>query len=136
MEIIRQINVNSFFDEILRDLPCANLTQVYISGIFAKYKNSHFDLSKESLTFKYFNARDKKDFSTFQNIGDWIFFINSWAPQHASNKEYYDTLAQLSYYSCYKLINKQWKLFEELADQLIVLEEIVQNRLNNLSVRK
>jgi hypothetical protein len=55
------------------------------------------------------------------------------APQHLkfASKDYYDTIARLSYYSCYKIINKQWRLFEELADNFPVIETQVKQKLNS-----
>lgn len=118
-------NISSFFDELLIDLECHRDTRAYIVSIYGKYKTADFDLSKDSVTLLFAQARNKQDFLAYQNLGDWIFFANTIAPQHLhfSSKEYYDTIARLSYYSCYKLINKQWKLFEELADDFVNLEE-------------
>lgn len=127
-------NINSFFDELLIDLRCQRDTKAYIVSIYGKYKTAEFDLSKDSVTLLFAQARNKQDFLTYQNLGDWIFFANTIAPNHLQNasKDYYDTVARLSYYSCYKLINRQWKLFEELADNFVILEEEVKRRLPSL----
>ena len=127
-------NVTDFFEELLKDLSCQPDTKAYIIGIFGKYKKADFDLSKDSLTLLLCQAQTKQDFLTYQKIGDWIFYINSIAPQHLqfASKDYYNSLAQVSYYTCYRLINKQWKLFEQLADELIPLEFQVRKRLENL----
>lgn len=127
-------NINSFFDELLIDLRCQRDTKAYIVSIYGKYKTAEFDLSKDSVTLLFAQARNKQDFLTYQNLGDWIFFANTIAPNHLQNasKDYYDTVARLSYYSCYKLINRQWKLFEEMADNFIILEEEVKKRLPSL----
>jgi hypothetical protein len=124
-------NISSFFDELLIDLECQRDTKAYIVSIYGKYKTAQFDLSKDSVTLLFAQGRSKQDFLTYQNLGDWIFFANTIAPQHLNNasKDYYDTIARLSYYSCYKLINREWKLFEELADNFLVLEEQVKKRL-------
>lgn len=129
-------NLNSFFDELLIDLECQRDTRAYIVSIYGKYKTADFDLSKDSVTLQFAQARTKQDFLIYQNLGDWIFFINTTAPQHFqfASKEYYDTIARLSYYSCYKLFNRQWKLFEELADDFVTLEEQVRNRLPQLKI--
>jgi hypothetical protein len=124
-------NISSFFDELLIDLECQRDTKAYIVSIYGKFKTAQFDLSKDSVTLLFAQGRSKQDFLTYQNLGDWIFFANTIAPQHLNNasKDYYDTIARLSYYSCYKLINREWKLFEELADNFLVLEEQVKKRL-------
>jgi hypothetical protein len=136
MDVIHR-NISGFFDELLSDLNCRNDTKAYIVSIYGKYKSVQFDLSKDSVTLLFAQARNKQDFLTYQNLGDWIFFANTIAPQHLrfASKDYYDTIARLSYYSCYKLINCQWQLFEELADDFIILEEEVKKRLPALSTQ-
>lgn len=127
-------NISSFFDELLIDLRCQRDTKAYIVSIYGKYKTASFDLSKDSVTLLFAQGRDKQDFLTYQNLGDWIFFANTMAPGHLRNasKDYYDTVARLSYYSCYRLINREWKLFEELADNFLILEDQVRKRLPKL----
>ena len=121
----------------MADIECQPTTRIYITSIYGKYKTAEFDLSKDSVTLLFAQARRKQDFLTYQNLGDWIFFSNTIAPQHlqSASKEYYDTVARLSYYSCYKLINCEWKLFEELADDFLILEEQVKNRLPSLNTQ-
>lgn len=128
-------NITNFFDELLNDLECQRDTKAYIVSIYGKYKSAQFDLSKDSVTLLLAQARNKQDFLSYQNLGDWIFFSNTLAPNHLrfASKDYYDTVARLSYYSCYKLINKQWKLFEELSDNFLVLESQVKNKLGSLT---
>lgn len=132
--IVYRDNIISFFSELLNDLDCQHDTRAYIIGIYEKYKNAQFDLSKDSITLQFAQGRKKQDFLTYQNLGDWIFFSNTIAPEHLrhASKDYYDTVARCSYYSCYRLINRQWKLFEELADNFLVLEEQVKLRLPKL----
>lgn len=127
-------NITGFFEELLVDLQCQRDTKAYIISIYGRYKTAQFDLSKDSVTLLFAQGRSKQDFLTYQNLGDWIFFANTIAPQHLNkaSKDYYDTIARLSYYSCYKLINREWKLFEELADNFLVLEEQVKQRLPKL----
>lgn len=127
-------NVTNFFEEMLNDLECQKDTQAYIIGIYGKYKTAKFDLSKDSVTLLFSQARSKQDFLTYQNLGDWIFFANTIAPAHLrfASKDYYDTVARLSYYSCYRLINRQWKLFEELSDNFLRLENQVKKKLGSI----
>lgn len=134
MEIITN-NITKLFDELLIDLDCQHDTRAYIISIYGKYKTAQFDLSKDSITLRFAQARTNQDFLTYQTLGDWIFFANTIAPDHLrfASKDYYDTVARLSYYSCYRLINRQWKLFEELSDNFITLEEKVKTRLIGLS---
>jgi hypothetical protein len=116
-------NLNSFLSQELEPLRCDGDTKAYIVSVFDKFKNSAFDYSKDSLTILYTEAKFKQDFFTFQNIGDWLFFCNTLFPEHLNRAsiDYYYAIGQLSYYECYKLINKQWKLYEKMADEFIYL---------------
>jgi hypothetical protein len=134
MQIVHK-NIINFFDDLLIDLECQQDTKAYIISIYGKYKTAQFDLSKDSVTILFAQARNNQDFLTYQNLGDWIFFANTMAPNHLrfASKDYYDTVARLSYYSCYKLINRQWKLFEELSDNFLLLENQVKKKLEIIS---
>lgn len=127
-------NITNFFEEVLDDLECQKDTKAYIISIYGKYKSAQFDLSKDSVTLLFAQARSKQDFLTYQNLGDWIFFSNTLAPKHLrfASKDYYDTVARLSYYSCYRLINREWKLFEEMSDNFLTLESQVKTKIGNL----
>lgn len=133
MDILHR-NITKFFEELLIDLECQHDTKAYIISIYGKYKSAEFDLSKDSITLLFAQARNKQDFLTYQNLGDWIFFANTLAPYHLkfASKDYYDTVARLSYYSCYKLINRQWRLFEELSDNFLTLESRVKQKFDNI----
>lgn len=127
-------SINNFFNEIFAELRCNHETKAYIVSIFSKYKTSDFDLSKDSVTLTFVQARDKQDFLTFQTLADWIFFSKTFAPDYLNNasEDYYRTIGRLSYDSCYKLINRKWKLFEELSDNFIILEKQTRKLLNRL----
>jgi hypothetical protein len=129
-------NVTNFFEDLLNDLKCQRDTRAYIIGIYGKYKSAENDLSKYSITELFSQARAKQDFLTYQTLADWIFFSNTIAPQHLkfASKDYYDTIARISYSTCYRLINRQWKLFEELSDNFLSLEHQVKNKLQILSL--
>ena len=128
-------NVHSFFEELLNDLNCQQDTKAYIVGIYGKYKSASADLSKDSISALFSQARDKHDFLSYQNLADWIFFSNTLAPQHLrfASKDYYDTIARVSYYTCYRLINRQWKVFEELSDNFLLLEAQAKKKLEILT---
>lgn len=117
-------NINDFFTEQLNNLRCQDKTKAYIVSILSKYKNSYFDYSNMSLTLLYNEAKTRHDFYVFQNLADWIFFCEVVYPQYLkdASKEYYHSLAQVSYYNCYKLINKKMDIYEELSDNFIYLK--------------
>lgn len=132
MEIISN-NLNSFFSDILRDLSCGEDTRAYIISVFSKYKNANFNLSKDNITLTYAQAHFNQDFFVFQNLADWILFTKTLYPSHlnAASEDYYYNIGRLSYYSCYRLINRQWKCYEQLADCFIPLSEEIRNTLFN-----
>lgn len=116
-------SLNTFFSTQLENLECDDDTRAYIVSVLDRFKTASTDYSKDSLTLLYADAKFKQDFYTFQNIGDWLFFCNTLFPEHLnkSSQDYYYAIGQLSYYSCYRLINRQWKLYEKMADQFIYL---------------
>lgn len=118
-------NVNNFFTEQLKVLNCQEKTKAYIVSILSKYKNSYYDYSNHSLTLIYNEARLSGNFAVFQNLADWIFFCESVFPNYLcdASKEYYHSIAQTSYYSCYKLINRKIDIYENLADEFTVLTQ-------------
>lgn len=129
--MIHYKNLNDFFSEVLTDLSCERETQSYIVSVFCKYKSSSFDLSNQSLTILYSIGKSKMDFNTFQNIGDWIMFCGSLTPGSLkdASEDYYNQLAQISYYNCFRIINKKWVLFEELSDNFVEIRKEIQQKL-------
>jgi hypothetical protein len=124
-------NITIFFEELLTDLQCQQDTKSYIVGIYGKYKTSQFALANESITGLFAEARNKQDFASYQNLGDWLFYSKSMFPNSLKNasQSYYDNIAKLSYYNCYRII-KSWKIYEELADQFTPLSNRVKNILD------
>lgn len=130
MNILHSSLLN-FFEENLQDLRCDPATRAYIVSIYVKYKKPEFDLSQDSVSLLFLQAREKRNFLIYQNLGDWIFFCNTIAPSHLkhASKDYYDNIARMSYISCYQIIDRKWKLFEELADNFNQIENEVKSKL-------
>lgn len=126
-------NLNNYFQELLEPIKCEKYTKAYITSIFTKYKNSNYDYSDKSLTLLYSEANNNRDIFMFQNIADWLFFTQVLYTEHLNNasEEYYNTLGQMSYYQCYRLTNRQLKIYEELADRFIVLYLEARKRINS-----
>lgn len=124
-------SLNNFFDRLFRDIDCQRNTRAYIISIYDKYKTAQYDLSKNSITLLFAQARDQNDFLTYRTVGDWLFFTGTAFPKHLcdASADYYNSVARLSYYSCYNLIRRQWICFQELADRFVVLQEQVKYRL-------
>ncbi len=102
-----------------KNLQCLEPTKAYIVGVLSEIRKEGKDFSQESLTLAYANAQRLYSFEQFQAIGDWILFAKVMFPSSltAASPEYYSVLAQESYNRCYRILNRQWVLFEELADR-------------------
>jgi hypothetical protein len=124
--------ISLFFQNELSNLNCDENTKSYIIGIFYKYRSSQFDYSGQSITIKFAEAKASHNFESYQNLADYLFFMGSIFPEYLNytSKDYYQTIGRLSYYTCYRLINKQWKSFEELSDRFPELENETRNLLN------
>ena len=120
-------NINKFFEQKLTTLNCNDITKSYIISILTKYKTALNDLSNQSLTLIYTSAKYNQNFEQFQNLADWIFYVKSLFPEYLSDvsEDYYISLGQLSYYSCYKLLKKQWLVYEQMSDNFVQLSDNV-----------
>ena len=108
----------NFFDKNINIPKCDAKTRAYIVSIFSDL-NPEKDLSKESVTLLYNKALSNYNFELFKDIGDWLFVAKSLFPDALSgaSPKYYSAIAQSSYYKCYIIMNRQWLIFEELADK-------------------
>ena len=128
-----QISFNKLLEENLEQLKCLTTTKAYIAGLFKDFMRPDFNYSGESITILFHYAKQTHNFKIYQNLGDWLLFCETIFPEHLkfASKEYYTVVAQLSYYSCYKMTNKKWIVFEQLADEFIPLtsqtRKIIQN---------
>lgn len=116
--VYRKGNLYDFFNEVIQLPNCEEKTRAYIISIFSDITAGD-DLSKESVTLLYNKALENYSFNNFRQIGDWLFLSKCMFPKslkHASSN-YYNAVAQNSYYKCYAIMNKEWLIFEELADQ-------------------
>lgn len=114
--------IYDYFTESLKNMPCNKITNSYIVGIFKKYKTVDYDFSNENITLLYARSVFENDFESFQNLADWLFFLRTLFPEFLKNasEDYYNNIAQISYYKCYKFM-RTWKVYEELADQFVFL---------------
>lgn len=112
-----------YFEEEMKQLRCGEETRAYIVGVLSKYRFANDDLSKKSITIEFGLAKWNNDFERFQRIGDYLFFANSFCREslNGASKEYYYSLAQLSYFSCFRTI--KWRSFEEIADRFVDLSD-------------
>lgn len=117
---------NHYFEQLFNQINCEVFTKSYITGIFLQYlRSAQNDLSQENITLTFAKAREENNFLLYQKISDWIFFTRSVYPNFLTNasEDYYRTIARVSYYSCYRLLNKQLAVYENMADNFIPLEQ-------------
>jgi hypothetical protein len=128
------VSIREFFTSELSNLDCDENTRAYIVSILTKFKSSVGDLSNDSITIRYSCAQSKYSFYEFQNIGDYLFFCNSMYPEHLNGAsiDYYYSLASQSYYSCYKILNRSFRIYEQLADEFIPLSNSTRKIIQQL----
>lgn len=128
------VDLTTYFAAIAQQLQCEPATRAYITNLLAK-PNEAAQVANCSLTLAWAAARWTSSFAEFQRVGDWVFFARVWAPEqlNAASAAYYDAVARQSYYACYRLLNKQWPLFEELSDRF---RELAQRAHESLLVER
>lgn len=111
-------SLHEFFMPRIHALQCHETTKSYIVSVLSapeRLKN----LSGQSITLCFAEAKSRSEFASFQNLGDWILFAESVYPASLTDvePEYYFTIAQMVYYNCFKITRRQLSMYEELADQ-------------------
>jgi hypothetical protein len=126
---VYQETIRNFFDNKI-SLSCRKETQIYITNIFSDITPQD-DFSTESLTLVYNQAVQKYEFETFRKLADWLFFTKTLFPQslNGASPQYYSSLARTSYDRCHRILQRQWLLYEELADQFDTLIKQCQHSL-------
>jgi hypothetical protein len=119
-----------WFEKRLADIPCTRETRTYIAGVMMKYVVSNNDnLCDRSIVLAWAEARDSHDIVKFQRLGDWILWSASLVPQSFDSLGIVQAVGQQSYDACYRLLRRQWKLYDELASDLPRIVSSVNQRL-------
>lgn len=130
MDIINGLDV--WFSERLHELDYRPETLAYVAGVLkAQVSPCHGEsLAGQSIVLAFEHARSKGNFVEYQRIGDWILFVDVVLPDSIKHeREVVETIGRLAYYSCYRMMQGRWDVYEELADQLPVLAHHVRNKL-------
>lgn len=124
-------NLQEFFIPKVQTLLCQEVTKSYIVSVFSRPQKLS-NLANQSITLCFEEARSRWNFADFQNLGDWILFAESIYPTSLKDvsTEYYFTIAQISYYNCFKITNRKLVMYEELADQF----ETIVNKLRQIGL--
>ncbi len=129
-------SLEKFFVDKVKCIPCQEDTKAYIVSTFVGFKKCepNQNLYGKSITLEYNKAQLEHSFELYQQIGDWILFIKSMYPESLNvSGEYYDSIARLSYYKCYRIVNKQWRLYEELADKFPLVVKCLHAEMRDVS---
>lgn len=119
-----------WFASRLQDVKCSEDTKAYVTGIMCRFRSAQDDMSNESIVLAYADAKRSGQFVTFQRIGDWTVWIGSMYPARIEqHREVTESIARLSFYTCHRLLNGKWRVFEELADDLPKIVNDVHNCL-------
>lgn len=131
--IIKLESAEDYFNSLVENLNCRKDTACYIANTLHNYKNSTYDFQNKSLTLIFAEAKFNVSYKLFQDLADYILFMEATFPGALNNasQEYYWSLAQISYFKCYLLLNKTWPLMEEIADRFPNLIE----QLNSTYIR-
>lgn len=116
-------DLTGLMTNIVTSLPATQQAKAYIIGVFTNQaKSIHIvDFSDQSLVLAYVQLsraqRQFVDLTSAQKLGDWIFWLLSFFPEHTKQRKLAETIGQLSYLHCYRLV-PSWAVYEELSDML------------------
>lgn len=128
--IYKTSNLYDFFNETIKLSKHNKHIKIYIVNLFSDIAIQEISTQK-SITLLYQEALEKYSFNDFRIIADWLFFSRCIFPESlkGTSIEYYDSIAQNSYYKCYLL--SKWVPFENLADEFNNLTQNVKKDLIN-----
>jgi hypothetical protein len=125
-------SLRSWFSERLTGVPCRPDTLAYVVGLMTTIDSKpNVSLVTGSIVLAFAEARSIPTFDRFQRIGDHVLWVTTMCPAFfAGNEDVSETIGRLSYQTCHRLMNRQWPLYEELADDLPTIAKSVRQRLS------
>lgn len=130
MDIVR--GLDAWFLERLTGLQYRPETIAYIAGVLKTlgHPGPEDDMSGRSIVLAYLDAVERGDFVAFQRIGDWVLWSDVVLPGSIKHsREIVHAVGQRSYRSCHRILQGQWALYEELANDLPQIVLHVRSRL-------
>jgi len=107
----------TWFDKRLDAVRCEHETRAYLAGLMTERAKSVQDAG--SITLAYASARNQGSFEQFQQLGDRVLWAGIFvADEFDEYNKLYENIGRLCYYTCYRLLDRRWRLYEELADEL------------------
>lgn len=110
-------HAEEWFRERIEVIPHSPELKAYVVGVLKRFVVAPFDLPSNSVVIAYANAKFSGDFVKFQQLGDWILWQRSFMPTQ-DHVEIIERVGMESYQSCYVLLRKQWKVYQELSMHL------------------
>lgn len=131
--MIIKLSLEDYLNTKIKNLKCHRDTSAYILNTLCNYKNSVYDFQNKSLTLEFAEAKFNVSYQRMQDLADYILFMEATYPKSlcGASSEYYHSIAQMAYNKCYILMNRSWKLYEELSDRF---PEIIE-QLHNDTIR-
>jgi hypothetical protein len=125
----RFTRLEDWFCRSLEAVEASPDARAYLVSLFSSMKTTQNDLSNESIVLAFAAARETGQFAKFQRIGDYVLWGLSFAPESFEVPRVAIDLGRLSYYTCWRLTHKEWRVYEELADDLPRLTKETRRRL-------
>jgi hypothetical protein len=117
MELITRLD--RWFAARLEPLRCGTDTKAYVTGVLSGIKADDLFGQRDSIVLAFHEAKMTGDFVEFQRIGDWVLWVDSMHPAFiADHHDVIESIGRMSYYACHRIMRGQWRLYEELADDL------------------
>jgi hypothetical protein len=114
MELV--IRLDDWFAGLLTDLRCGTEARAYVVKVLSSRID---DMSDESVVLAFRDAGLTGCFATFQRIGDWTLWVSAFAPHpQKGQRNLVERFGRQSYLACHRIMRGQWRLYEELADEL------------------
>ena len=111
MDVVRRLDV--WFADAINGVKCSSEAKAYIVGVLARP-----DVPSGSIILEYAKARHA-GFHALQRLGDGVTWLAIAAPEHLGAHENVAVgVARASYSTCYRLLSRRWKLYEELSEEL------------------
>jgi len=122
-------SLTTWFSQQLDDIRCHEDTKAYVVNLLSRFKPED-ELADRSVVVAYAAAKQSGDFSSFQRIGDWVLWAEAIQPGLVSlERHVVSSIGRLSYYACHRIMRGQWRLYEELADELLPIAADVRRKL-------
>lgn len=127
------VRLDSWFAEVLREVRCSDDTRAYVTGVLAGFKTTQQMLDPSaSIVVLFADARRSGEFSAFQRLGDNVLWLGAFCHEAIDDHKLIETIGRSAYFSCYTLLGRRWRCYEELADTLPSIIFDVRRRCRSL----